>query len=55
MIGYVLVSANDPPNDERRTLDAALSRINIVGHYSRLDSVADRPLHSRILAVEMGL
>ena len=46
---------NDPSNDERCTLDAALIRINIVERYSRLDSGSNRSLRSRILEVELGV
>lgn len=49
------MSAGDPSDDEGSTIDAALSHINIVARYSRLDSVANHSLHSRVLEVEMGV
>ena len=55
MLGYVLVSANDDPENQRCTLEAAMSHIDIVEHYSRLDSVTGRNLHQRIMQIEMTI
>ena len=55
MMGYVLVSANDPPGMERCTLEAAKAHIDIVEHYSRLDSLAQHQLHYRIMEIEMAV
>ena len=55
MLGYVLVSANDPPNDQWCTLEAAMAHIDSVEHYSRMDSGVNHALHSRIMQAEMTI
>ena len=55
MIGYALVSANDPPADEWCSLGAAMGRADIVEHYSRIDSAPDHMLHSLIMEIEMSI
>lgn len=55
MMGYVLVSANDPKGQEWCTLEAAKSHIDSVEHYSRLDSLANHQLHHRITEIEMSI
>ena len=53
MTGYVLVSSNDTPGHDRRTLEASMAHINTAGHHSRLDSLQNHQLHHKIMAIEM--
>ena len=55
LLGYVLVSANDPPENQWCTLEGAMAHIDAAEHYSRLDSITGHSLHSRIMQIEMTI
>ena len=55
LMGYVLVSVNDPPENQWCTLEAAMSHIDVVEHYSRLDSASNHQQHNRIMQIEMTI
>ena len=55
MMGYVLVSVNDPPGQEWCTLEAAMAHVDCVEQYSRLDSLANHQMHQKIMEIEMSI
>ena len=55
MYTYVLVSSNDPDGEEWCTMDGALSHVNQVEAYARLDSKGFGSLHSRLVEAESSI
>ena len=55
MYSYVLVSSVDPDGEEWCTLDGALSHLNQVEAYARMDSKAFGKLHARLVDAEAAI
>ena len=55
MYSYVLVSSGGPDGEEWCTLDGALSHLNQVEAYARMDSKAFGRLHARLVEAESAI
>ena len=55
MMTYALVSARDPPETTRRSIDSARAHVAAVEHFSRINSTCQHSLSSKILEREMSV